>query len=548
MTSTEATTATVTGRAIHNPVLTGFHPDPSILRVGSDYFIATSTFEWYPGVRLHHSANLVDWTPLGGALTEKRLLDLTGAADSCGVWAPNLTYADGLYYLVYTDVATFLSGYWDPQNYVVTAADPAGPWSDPVVLHGRGFDASFFHDDDGTTWMLSMVADWRPGRNRFAGISIQQYDRAARQLTGPEHMIFNGTAAAVTEGPNLYRIDGWYYLVTAEGGTSWEHQVTVARSRELLGPYEADPAGAMITSAGRPDLTLQKAGHGSLVETPDGEWFLAHLVGRPYTPLGRCVLGRETAIQRVSWSPDGWPRVLDAIPADDVPGPGAVSASAAENAPEEETDEFDAPELGLDWSTLRRPATLDWVDPAARPGFLRIHGGQSAAGRQRPSLVARRVTAFRCEMETVVEFDPRNYRQLAGLTAYYNARNWYYLHVTADDDGRPVLDLLACDNGLVSVVPGVRRPLTGGLSVGLRARFDGPSLTFAWAGRPGEGPWQDAGPVLDATTLSDEYAANVVAGEPEAWGFTGAFLGLWVQDLGAEGGFADFARATYRTW
>jgi xylan 1,4-beta-xylosidase len=535
-------------RTIHNPVLPGFHPDPSILRVGTDYYIATSTFEWFPAVRLHHSTDLVSWRPMRGALTEKRLLDLTGAGDSCGVWAPNLTWADGLFYLVYTDVATFLSGYWDPQNYVVTATDPSGPWSDPVVLHGRGFDASFFHDDDGTTWMLSMVADWRPGRNRFAGISIQQYDRSARRLTGPEHMIFTGTAAALTEGPNLYRIDGWYYLVTAEGGTSWEHQVTVARSRELLGPYEADPAGPMITSLGRPDLALQKAGHGSLVSTPDGEWFLAHLVGRPYTPLGRCVLGRETAIQRVTWSPDGWPRVDGGIPVDDVPGPGAVSASPSASLPSDEADEFDSATLGLDWSTLRRPAGPDWVTLAARPGFLRIFGGQSAAGRQRPSLVARRVTAFRCSLETVVEFEPRNYRQLAGLTAYYNSRNWYYLHVTADDDGRPVLDLLACDNGRVSVVPGVRRPLTGGLGVGLQATFDGPSLTFAWAGRPGEGPWQDVGPVLDATTLSDEYAANVVAGEPEAWGFTGAFLGLWVQDLGAEGGFADFDRAVYRTW
>ena len=547
-------------RTIHNPVLPGFHPDPSMLRVGTDYYIATSTFEWFPAVRLHHSTDLVSWRPMHGALTEKRLLDLTGAGDSCGVWAPNLTYADGLYYLVYTDVATFLSGYWDPQNYVVTATDPAGPWSDPVVLHGRGFDASFFHDDDGTSWMLSMVADWRPGRNRFAGISIQQYDRSERKLTGPEHMIFKGTAAELTEGPNLYRVNGWYYLVTAEGGTSWEHQVTVARSRELLGPYEADPAGPMITSLGRPDLTLQKAGHGSLVETPSGEWFLAHLVARPYTPLGRCVLGRETAIQRVWWSPDGWPRVRDGIPHDDVPGPGAVSdpasdslpgavpASAPDSFPEEEADGFDSPSLGPNWSTLRRPATPDWASLTARPGFLRIFGGQSAAGRQRPSLVARRVTAFRCELETVVEFEPRNYRQLAGLTAYYNSRNWYYLHVTADDDGRPVLDLLACDNGRVSVVPGVRRPLTGGLGVGLRARFDGPSLTFAWAGRPGAGPWQDVGPVLDATTLSDEYAASVVAGEPEAWGFTGAFLGLWVQDLGVEGGFADFDRATYRTW
>jgi xylan 1,4-beta-xylosidase len=214
-------TSTLTGRAIQNPVLAGFHPDPSILRVGTDYYIATSTFEWYPGVRLHHSTNLVDWAPLGGALNEKRLLDLTGAADSGGVWAPSLTYAHGQFHLLYTDVATFAGGYWDPQNYLVTADSIDGPWSDPVVLHGRGFDASLFHDDDGSTWMLSMVADARPGNNRFAGISIQRYDRDARVLTGDEHMIFKGTAAEVTEAPNLYRIGDWYYLLTAEGGTSW---------------------------------------------------------------------------------------------------------------------------------------------------------------------------------------------------------------------------------------------------------------------------------------------------------------------------------------
>jgi xylan 1,4-beta-xylosidase len=541
---------TTAQRTIHNPVLPGFHPDPSILRVGADYYIATSTFEWFPAVRLHHSTDLVTWRPIGGALTERRLLDLTGATDSCGVWAPNLTYADGEFHLVYTDVATFLSGYWDPQNYLVTAPGLAGPWSDPVVLHGRGFDASLFHDDDGTSWMLSMVADWRPGRNRFAGISIQQYDRAARRLTGPEHLIFEGTPAGLTEGPNLYRKDGWYYLVTAEGGTSWTHQVTVARSRDLLGPYEVDPAGVLLSSAGHPDLALQKAGHGSLVETPGGEWYLAHLVGRPYTPLGRCVLGRETALQRVEWPAGGWPRVPGAVPAVDVPGPGFdVPGEQARTTVEQvdDLDDFAGDTLGPDWSTLRRPATADWVD-LSRPSHLRIKGGQSPMGRQRPSLVARRVTATRCELETVVEFEPGNYRQLAGVTAYYNSRNWYFLHVTADDDGRPVLDLLACDSGQVSVVPAVRRPLTGGYPVGLRARFDGPALTFAWAGRPGAGPWQDVGPAFDATTLSDEYAATVVAGEPEAWGFTGAFLGLWVQDLGAEGGYADFDRAVYRTW
>jgi xylan 1,4-beta-xylosidase len=552
---TAETTATASGtraagRAqIYNPVLPGFHPDPSILRVGTDYYIATSTFEWYPGVRLHHSTDLVTWRALGGALDERRLLDLTGTGDSCGVWAPNLTYAHGEFHLLYTDVATFAGGYWDPQNYLTTAPRIDGPWSDPVVLHGRGFDASLFHDDDGTTWMLSMIADARPGRDRFAGISIQRYDREARRLTGPEHTIFQGTSAGMTEAPNLYRKDGWYYLVTAEGGTNWEHQVTVARSSHLLGPYLADPNGPLLSSYGNPDLVLQKAGHGSLVSTPAGEWYMAHLVGRPYTTRGRCVLGRETALQEVHWTDEGWPRIQDGVPAEVVNAPASLSAvdgGRGADGPEREVDDFDSLRLGVDWSTLRRPATPDWIDLSARPSYLRIQGGKSPMSRHRPSLVGRRVTSRRCTFETVMEFSPRNYRQLAGVAAYYNTRNWYHLHVTAEDDGTPVLGLLACDSGTISNVPGVRTELDV-TRIGLRVTFDGPALTFAYAVDSDLTDWRDAGPVLDATTLSDEYAASRTEGEPEVWGFTGAFVGLWVQDLGAEGGHADFDSATYQT-
>jgi len=536
-------------RMIRNPVLPGFHPDPSILRVGSDYYIATSTFEWYPGVRVHHSTDLVGWQPLGGILTERRLLDLAGTADSCGVWAPNLTYADGEFHLLYTDVATFAGGYWDPQNYLVTAPSIAGPWSDPVVLHGRGFDASLFHDEDGTTWMLSMRADWRPGRNRFAGISLHQYDRHERRLVGPDHLIFEGTEAGLTEAPNIYRKDGWYYLVTAEGGTSLTHQVTVARSRRLLGPYEVDPAGPLLTSAGRPDLALQKAGHGSLVQTPAGEWYLAHLVARPYEPSGRCVLGRETALQKVEWPADGWPRIRDGVPAEEVPAPAGVPAVVRPPSSEQyEDDHFDAPGLGVNWSTLRRPATPDWIDLTSRPSHLRIRGGQSPMARHRPSMVARRVTGRRCTFEATCEFEPATFNQLAGITAYYNCRNWYYLHVTADDDGSAVLDVLCCDSGRVTAAAGTRTPLGDVRRLGLRLRFDGPALTFAYTTSPGaEAVWQEIGQTFDATTLSDEYAVTMVPGEPEAWGFTGAFVGLWVQDLGAEGGYADFDRAFYAT-
>ncbi|MEU5526183.1 glycoside hydrolase family 43 protein [Micromonospora chersina] len=537
--STEIADVATAARSIRNPVLTGFHPDPSILRVGDDYYLATSTFEWYPGVRVHHSRDLVHWRALGGIITDRRLLDLHGCGDSNGVWAPDLSYHDGLFHLVYSDVASFASGYWDPQNYLTTAPDITGPWSDPVPLHAHGFDASLFHDSDGTSWLLSMSADWRPGRDRFGGIEIQRYDRDRRQLVGKAEIIFHGTSVGLTEGPHLYRRDGWYWLVTAEGGTSWEHQVTVARSRHLHGPYLADPAGPMLTSVGHPDLRLQKAGHGSLVQTQHGDWYLAHLVARPYTTRGNCVLGRETAIQKVDWPAAGWPRIPGGVPAEEIPAPGLPAHPWPD---EPATDDFDGPELGTCWSTLRRPASVDWLDLRARPSHLRVHGGQSPVGRQRPSLVARRVGAERCSLETVVEFDPVDHRHLAGVTAYYNTLNWHYLYLTRDDDRRVVLELLSSDQGRRKTYPELTVDVGGASRVGLRAVFDGPVVRFGYD--IGDG-WRQLPVGLDATILSDEHAALIIDGEPAAWGFTGAFLGLWVQDLGNDGVYADFDRATY---
>ncbi|MFD0597613.1 hypothetical protein ACFQZ4_39400 [Catellatospora coxensis] len=206
------------------------------------------------------------------------------------------------------------------------------------------------------------------------------------------------------------------------------------------------------------------------------------------------------------------------------------------------TDHFDAPELGTAWSTLRRPATPDWVDLRSRPSHLRVYGGQSPVGKQTPSLVARRVGATRCSLETVVEFEPADHRQLAGITGYYNTQNWYYAYVTRADDGRRLLEVLSSNSGKRTAHPELAVDVTGLDRVGLRVEFDGPALRFAY--HTGVG-WQQLPATFDATILSDEHAAREVDGEPAAWGFTGAFLGLWVQDLGADGAYADYDHATY---
>lgn len=544
---------------VRNPVLGGSHPDPSIVRVGDEYVVATSTFEWFPGVRLHRSRDLARWEPVGGALDETRLLDLTGCPDSGGVWAPNLTYADGLLHLLYSNVSTYTGGFSDAPNYLVTAPSVDGPWSDPAPLGARGFDASLFHDGD-DSWMVNLVHDWRPGHGGSAGLEVTRYDRATRTLTGSPAWIDLPPGGGWIEGPNLYRRGGWYYLVTADGGTSWEHQVTVSRARALTGPYERDPRGPLVTSTHRPDWPLQKAGHGSLVEGPDGRWYLAFLVARPHGEHGPCILGRETAMVEVTWV-DDWPTAADPLPPLEleVPAAGATGAGesrrgAGSSGEHVETDDFDSPRLGPAWSTLRRPATPDWLTLTERPSHLRVRGGRSPHSTVGASLVARRLTAPRAGFEATVDARPTAFQHAAGVTAYYNTRSWAFLHVTAGDDGRRVLRLASSDRGVVTLHPDAV-PLDGpdgadttpGAPVRLGLDVDGGRLTFRHD--PGDGTgWRQVGPDLDATTLSDEHAVELDgSGQLAVMGFTGAFVGLWVWDLTGNGHPADFGSATYVT-
>ncbi|MFC8101546.1 family 43 glycosylhydrolase [Streptomyces sp. NPDC057363] len=535
-----------TVQTIRNPVLPGSHPDPSALRVGDDFYLATSTFEWHPGVRLHHSRDLVHWRPLGGVLDTTRLLDLTGCPDSGGVWAPNLTYADGLFHLVFSNVSTYAGGFTDSPNLLTTAPSVHGPWSDPVPLHARGFDTSLFHDGP-DSWLLNLVHDWRPGHGGSAGLEATRYDRSARRLVGDPVPITLPPQAGWIEGPNLYRHAGWYYLLTADGGTGYDHQVTVARSRALAGPYERDPRGPLVTARHHPDLPLQKAGHGSLVATEDGQWYLAYLVARPEGRRGPCVLGRETALAPVTWTPDGWPRVPTGLPALEVPGPVAVDGGDdcgddVVGVEDDEADGFDQPVLGPQWSTLRRPAAPDWLSLTDRPSHLRLRGGRSPRSLTGSSLVGRRVTSANGAFEVSVEYRPRSFQHLAGITAYYNTRNWYFLYVTADDEGRAVLRVAGCDRGVLSVDEAGGVPLGEVRRLRLGLDLRGPDLRFRYAA---DGGWNPVGPLLDATVLSDEHAEVFESGQIRSLGFTGAFVGMWAWDLTGGGLPADFDEAAW---
>lgn len=258
---------------IRNPILTGFNPDPSIAVAGRDFYIATSTFEWFPGVQIHHSRDLVNWRLLGRALGRVSQLDLRGAPHSCGVWAPCLSYADGLFWLVFANVKSFGGSVTDSLVMVATAEDSAGPWSETTRLCADGFDPSLFHDDDGKKYLVNMTMGEPGSKRRFNGITMQEFDPEKRCLVGPRKMIWPGTGIFCTEGPHLYRKDGWYYLLAAEGGTGQNHCVSMARSRDIWGPYENAPNNPILTSRDDPDNPLQAAGHGDLFQTPDGGWW-----------------------------------------------------------------------------------------------------------------------------------------------------------------------------------------------------------------------------------------------------------------------------------
>ena len=243
--------------------------------------------------------------------------------------------------MIYTNIRYWGKGqpFKDIGIYLATAKEILGPWSEPIVLNSIGFDPSLFHDDDGRKWLVNMMWDFRKGRSRFAGIVLQQYDHTQRRLIGPMMKILEKDV--LIEGPNIYKRAGWYYLMLAEGGTGWDHGISMARSRSIAGPYELDPQSSVLTARDDPSIPLQKAGHGELVETPSGEWYLAHLASRPlriaaehsphkFPDGGRtgwcCVLGRETCIQKVEWSADGWLRLATGgtVPQLEVPAPNEL--------------------------------------------------------------------------------------------------------------------------------------------------------------------------------------------------------------------------------
>lgn len=498
-----------------NPVVPGFNPDPSICRDGDDYYLATSTFEYFPGVPIYHSKDLVNWRLAGHALTRPSQLPLAGQKSSQGIFAPTLRCGNGRFYMITTNVS-------GGGNFIVQASNPAGPWSEPVWIKGvPGIDPSLFFDDDGKVYLT-----YQDGGER-GGIGQAEIDVATGQLKTRPRRIWNGLGGVWPEGPHLYKINGWYYLLHAEGGTSYGHVVILARSRSPWGPFEGAPGNPILTHRDRPDLLLQALGHADLVQTPEGKWFMVLLGVRHLKHKHH--LGRETLLAPVEWTADGWLKVNGGAPLTERMAAAGLPAPHPWPAPPVR-DEFGAHALGGEWIFLRGPAQDLW-SLSKRPGFLRLKGSRlSLSEIGTPAFVGRRQAHLDMRAATLLDFTPRAAGQQAGLALRMNEDNHYQLLVAGTGKGR-VIRLVTRVKGVSTVVR--EAPLgEGAVELSVRGYPDRYVFAYRQGGREVAGFGS-----APTAPLSSE----------EAGGFTGVVLGMVAH--GADGAAmapADFDWFDYR--
>ncbi|MHC4886109.1 MAG: glycoside hydrolase family 43 protein [Planctomycetota bacterium] len=406
---------------LRNPVIPGFHPDPSITRVGEDYYLATSTFEYFPGVPIYHSRDLIHWRCIGHCLTRESQLDLKGKEASQGIYAPSLRYHNGRFYMITTLIPEVL-------NFFVWADDPASPWSEPVIVDQPGIDPSLLFDEDGKVYCTSQG----PGGVIQSEIDIETGRR--KTLWQP---IWEGSGWVSPEGPHLYNVDGTYYLFVAEGGTQYGHMVTVARSDSPWGPFESyseNPILCHCTARGA-STPINGTGHADLIQGHDSSWWAVFLAFRPVA--GRFHhLGRETCLAPVTWQ-DGWPMIGEAgtiKPVMELEGLPPVPVP-----PEPTRDDFDGEALAPPWNFLRNPNEADW-SLTDRPGFLRLKGSLITLDDvASPAWVGRRQQHLQSRATTRLDFTPTGEGEEAGLTIYMNNHHHYEIFLTLREGARVIV-------------------------------------------------------------------------------------------------------------
>ena len=533
---------------IKNPVLKGFNPDPCICKKDDDYYMAVSSFEWFPGIPVYHSKDLKNWELYTHVLTDDATVDLKKLPSAKGIWAPCLTYCEeeDSFYVVYGVMNSMNARYFDVDNYLITAKKIEGPWSEPVYIHSSGFDASILHDNDGKKYIVSLEWETREGYEKPGAICMVEYSQEKKEVIGyPKRIWSGGTDRGCIEGPHLTKHGDYYYIMCAEGGTGYGHSVTMGRSKNVWGPYEGDPTNPILTSIlgdfyerhdpdhlkpkyFNPESILQKSGHGSYVETQLGEVYLVHHTARPFVPELRCTLGRETAIQKMKWTDDGWLRMED--------GTNLVKDYVVESKlPEYKTkeipnfDDFNDEKLGIQYYAPRI-SPLSFADTKSRKGYVRIRGQESLCSLNKVSILARKLTSVYATITTKMEFKPEVYQHSAGLVMYYDNMNYIYLRKYYSKTlNSSAISIIHLENGEKTEFINTRVKVED-CSIYFRLKINGRMSYFEWS--YDNKNYERIGQVFDTTKFSDEYCKY---GE-----FTGTFVGITCIDSVLHKHYADF--------
>lgn len=499
-------------RTFRNPILSGFYPDPSICRVGFDYYLVTSTFEYFPGLPIFHSRDLIHWHQIGHVLDRPSQLPLDGIRASGGLYAPTIRHSGGIFYVI----NTLVDGLIKSGNFVVTATDPAGPWSEPHWLDSApGFDPSLFFDDDGRAWYTGCrlaEADYYKGHTE---IWIQEIDLQTFRLIGEPYVLWDGALKGVVwaESPHIYKVNGYYYLLIAEAGTAHHHAVSIARSKTIAGLYEPNRGNPIMTHRhlGQ-DYPIVGTGHADLVDTPSGEWWMVLLGMRPYGGY-YYNLGRETFLVPVRWE-DDWLIVS--------PGSGRVEfVYRAPNLPEHSwlatpaCDNFDSLTLAPQWNLLRSPRG-DWYSLSERPGYLSLRlRPERLTELTNPSYIGRRQQHINFAATSTMEFTPRNDHECAGLVLLQN-NNFHYRFVVTQETSS-VVRLIKRAHATEETL--AEQPAQAG-RVYLKVEARGQDYNFYIAHEPDQ--WRPVAEKVDGRILST----------PVAGGFVGTCIGMYASSNG----------------
>ncbi len=534
-------------KTFQNPILPGFYSDPSICRVDQDYYMVTSTFAYYPGLAIFHSRDLVHWEQIGHGIERPDQLDYRDCETSLGLWAPTIRCHEGTFYII----NTFVSGgrEVDRDNYIITAKDPAGPWSDPVFVEGAdGIDSSLFFDDDGSLWYVGNFICPEALYEGHHGIYLCELDRETFQFKGKRHVIWDGVTSRNKwlEAPHIYKKDGYYYLMVAEGGTFVNHSVMMARCETIDGTYEICPRNPILTHRHLTPLReISVTGHADLVETQNGEWWMVLLAVRPYdsdsdiAASNRCGnfhynLGRETFLIPVFWADDGWLMIdnetglvnmeerLPHLPVSYVP----LS---------DPNDDFESDTLAMMWNTIHPPVT-PFYSLTAREGFLRIHllpaaiykgaAGPLSPTQSSPAFVGRRQQHKLCQTKTAMEFAPSAEQEEAGLVLLQDDR-FNYIFTKAQKNGQTILRAAKSEHGVYTILK--EFPIENTKRIYLSAQCNVSSYAFYYGYSETEMICAIDG--LDAALLSSSVNG----------GFTGAYMGMYASANGTDStNHADF--------